>query len=181
MRTATGKIYWFVPAIFLFLVIESVIMPWIIPADWRDSMMLSPHLVLLIVLYGSILIGRYFGLIAGFSFGLLIDVLYYGHMLGLYTSGIAFTALAAGWVSEKLRPTFYSTLLIVFAALVVYDHYIYGIYRLFNIVSEFYTWALLHYILPSTILNLFISLLLYIPLRQWVERLTTVQKETGEP
>src|SRR5690625_1171741 len=132
------RTYWFIPAIFLFFLLETVVLPAVIPADWRSGILLSPHLVLVIVVYGSILIGRYFGFVTGLMFGLLYDVLFYGHMLGLYTSGIAFTAYVAGWVSENLRPSFYSTQLIMFVTLIIYDHYIYGIYRLFNIVNEAY-------------------------------------------
>ncbi|MNI99973.1 hypothetical protein D3C73_1591980 [compost metagenome] len=60
----------------------------------------------------------------------------------------------------------------------LFEAIIYGLYRLFQVTRDTTQWAFFHIMLPSVLINLLFALLIYVPLRKWLEELAA--KEVQE-
>lgn len=160
-------------------IVEGTLPFWFFPGEW--SWRLSPHLVLIGVLFASVLLNRYYALALGMVFGFLHDVHYYGHMLGVHTFVMGLSGYLCGLLFQRKFITFFYLVSVTALGLLVYDSLVYLCYRLFRIVQEPFLWALTHHILPSTLLNLFFAVLLYIPVRQYMESLLPKKREEEKP
>lgn len=162
--------HWFIVVLTVLFMLETAVFPWLIPPDWYVNIRIAPHLVLIGVVYIAVFFGRHYALVLGLAFGFIHDLVFYGHMIGMHTSGLGLIGYFAGLLFYRVRPSFVTVQMAVVLALMVFDVYIYAIYRLFNVVQETFTWAILHYMLPSILFNLFFALAVYVPLRQLAEK-----------
>jgi rod shape-determining protein MreD len=76
----------------------------------------------------------------------------------------------AGLFPFRSQSNILTTLFIVALGEFSFEWLIYGIYRLMNIVQTSPQRVFLFHIMPSILINLFVALLLYIPLRRLFER-----------
>lgn len=162
--------HWIILVLALLFMLETAVVPWLIPPEWHMNIRIAPHLVLVGIVYAAVFFGRHYALVLGLVFGFVHDLIFYGHMIGLYMSGTGLIAYFAGLLFHRVRPTFFTVQSAAVLALIVFDVYIFAIYRLFNVVTEPFTWAALHYMLPSVLFNLFFSLAVYVPFRQIAEK-----------
>lgn len=160
-----------------FFLLETTIFQWLVPVSWRGHMHITPHFSLIVIMLTSIYVNRHFALALGLAVGLLQDLLYYGHMLGPHTFALGLTGYLAGLMIWRASAGFIFAIFIVMLGCFFYDVIIYGIYRLFNIVEQTFSWAFLNNILPSLLFNLFLALLIYFPFRYMLERLSNQRKE----
>lgn len=156
-------------ALLLFFVAESSLFPWIIPAEWRTDIQLYPKLMLVGIIYVGILTNRHAGAVLGVAFGLLQDVLFYGHMLGVNAFTFALAAYAAGLLLRSVPHNLFSIFMAQISALLLYELSLYGLYRLFSVTDLDFSWAFLNGMLPSLLVGLLFALILYIPARKWLE------------
>lgn len=152
----------------LFFVIESSLFPWIIPSEWRTEIELYPKLLLVGIIYVGILSNRHAGAVLGVGFGLLQDVLFYGHMLGVNAFTFALAAYAAGLLLRGIAHNLFSIFMAQICALLLYEMSLYGLYRLFSVTDLEFSWAFLNGMLPSLMVGLLFALILYIPARKWL-------------
>jgi len=153
----------------LLFVLEGALVPWLIPAGFGHRII--PQFVFVFVIFASIYTGRHRGLLLGAGFGLLQDIVYYGHLLGPHAFIMASLGYFAGMMFEKRRATILMALSIVGMACILYDSALFFIYRIFRITNDTYAWAVLDYILPSLFLQLAFALACYVPARRMFERL----------
>lgn len=153
----------------LFL-LEGTVVQWIIPPVWKSSVLVVPHLVLVAVLFTSLFKSRYQGLAYGLGFGMLQDFIYYGHALGVYSFSMGIVGYVFGLVFRSSARGIVISLMAAVLGSFAYDSLVYGIYRLFlGVITIDYQWTFLHEILPSMLFNALIALLLYMPMRKWLE------------
>jgi len=156
--------------LFVLFLLEGTVVQWLIPPVWKSSVLVVPHLVLVGVLYTSLFKSRYQGLAYGLGFGMLQDFIYYGHALGVYSFSIGLVAYVMGLAFRSSTRGIVVSLLAVTIGSFAYDSLVYGIYRLFlGVIQIGYRWTFLHEILPSMLFNALIALLLYMPIRKWLE------------
>lgn len=163
--------------LFLF-VIEGAVMPWIIPAGFGQRII--PHFVFVMVIFSGLYSRRHLALMLGISFGLLQDIVYFGHLLGINAFIMGLMGYFTGVLLEHRRSTLMMAISVVGFACILYDSAIYFIYKAFRITNESYAWALIDHILPSLFLQLAFALLCYVPARKWFEGQTLVKAEKDE-
>jgi rod shape-determining protein MreD len=159
---------WIVIGFFLLFgtILESSLFPWLIPLEFRD--MLYPKIVLVAVIYIGCIGNRHLGVMYGFTFGLLQDVLFFGHMLGANAFAFALTGYVSGLFMRPSAIRMNQVLLIQASCLLLYEITLYSIYRLFDITNAKFGWLFVHGLMTSILMNLFIALSLYIPARRWL-------------
>ena len=162
----------------LLFVLEGAFMPWIIPAGFGDR--ISPHFMFVFVLYSALYGNRHQALLLGAGFGLLQDVVYYGHLLGLHFFTMGLIGYFTGVLLERKRATVMMAITIIGFACLLYDTSLFYIYKVFRITDSSYAWALLHYILPSLFLQMTFALACYIPVRRMFESRTKTANDGDE-
>lgn len=160
---------------FFAFVIEGSVVAWLFPGQWDNR--IAPHFVLIFVLLIALFLHRHHALTAGLVFGFLHDILYYGHMIGLHTFAMGLIGYLCGMSLQRKFMTFFYILLVCGIGIFVYDVIVYFIYVLFRLVSVPFEWALVQYMLPGLIFNLFFVTLLYVPMRQFLESMLPEKAE----
>lgn len=154
----------------LLYLVESAMLPWLVPERWRTGdLLIYPKPVLVAVVFIAIFTNRHIGGLLGFLFGLLQDVVFYGHMLGVNAFTFAAAGYAAGLLAGQGSVGLFIVVLIQTVSLLLYEMSIYGLYRLFDVTDVEFAWAFLRGMLPSMLAGLFLALTLYIPARKWLD------------
>lgn len=161
--------------LFALFLLEGTVMPWLIPDEWHTRIV--PHFVFAIVLYSAVYMNRHYALFFGLLFGMLHDVVFYGHMIGVYTFSMGLGGYATGLVLNKNRLSLPLMTGILLIGNVLFDSTVWSIYTLFKVIQDPYTWALVHHILPSLLLNVTFALALYLPLKKLWEGADKSKKE----
>lgn len=174
MMLSNRKVTYVFVLLLLFL-LQTTLIFWLLPGNWADR--LSPHLVMIGVLFAALFVSRHYALVLGLCFGLLHDVMYYGHMIGIYTFVHGLIGYFSGLALVRKHMTFFYIGMVVALGSFVFDTFVALIYMLFRVVDEPFKWALLHHILPSVFFNLFLYTTLYVPLRTFVEKIGTSKQE----
>ncbi|OBR68468.1 rod shape-determining protein MreD [Paenibacillus oryzae] len=151
----------------LLFVLEGSLVPWLIPEGFGGRII--PHFVFVFVMYSALYANRHQALLLGAGFGLLQDVVYYGHLIGAHFFLMGLCGYFAGILMEKKRATIMMALTIIGFACLLYDTGLFFIYKVFRITEASYAWALTNHILPSLFLQLAFALALYVPLRRMFE------------
>jgi rod shape-determining protein MreD len=153
--------------LFVLFIVEGTIVPWLIPGSWQTR--LFPHLVFVCIMFFSIYENRYSGLILGLLFGLLHDVVFYGALIGAYSFAMGFTGYLVG-VPSKSRPIPLPMMLIcIISGSLLLDSTLFGIYSLFELTHQSYSWALVNHIIPNLFVQFVFALIIYVPLRRQLE------------
>lgn len=160
--------------LFAGFILEGSLFPWFFPSSWLSH--LSFRFVYVLILLISLQGKRHYTLALGLIFGFLYDVIYYGHMLGLYTFVMGIGCYGAGLYSGRLRPGFLGSIGLISIFLIFLELSVYSIYRLFQIHQESFLWTFVYQITPSILLNLFVAIIFYLPFRVWAEK---SQKKTS--
>jgi len=155
--------------LFSFLLEGSLLVPWLIPAQWQNKLLLAPHFTLIILLLFSMLRSRHLGLVFGLAIGLMQDIVYASPMLGPHAFSMAFAAYAAGIAANRIKMNITLTFFVVSFCLLVYDFTIFSIYYLFRITPMAYGDLVTQLLTPSLLFNLLFAVLIYVPARKWLE------------
>jgi len=160
---------------------EGTLTAWLLPEAWADRAWVVPAPLLVVLVYVAIYVHRYEAMAWGFAAGLLQDVVYYGHAVGVRAFGLAAVAYAAGalarWVS---RPTMVVTLAAVFIGCTAFSLFEFGVYRFWLRTSDVPAgWWVVRHGVPSALFNAVFALAVYLPFRRFLERSRTAREEEG--
>lgn len=158
------RMNWTVLAGILLLLLENGVVPWLVPPTWSDR--LTPHLTFVLTMYVACFAGRHRAFLYGLGFGLLGDILYYGHLIGPYLFGMGLVGYVAGLVMERRTPSLVPLLGMTAICSAALGTIIYLIYRLFRLTSWSYGFAFYWYLAPSLLLEVLVALALYLPVRR---------------
>ncbi|WP_040950130.1 rod shape-determining protein MreD [Gorillibacterium massiliense] len=161
-----------------FFLIEGTWLNWMIPVEWQSSIVVSPHLVMVLVCYIGIFLGRRTGLVFGLGFGLLHDIVYYGPMIGTFCMAMGVVGYLAGMFRFKPQGNILTSLFVVAVSEFTFEWLIYGIYRVLAVTRLTPERVFLQQILPSIFINLLFALLIYIPVRNLLERVKAQRVRT---
>lgn len=160
--------------LFGLFILEGTVLKWIIPSVWQGNVAVSTHFTLVVVLFIGLYLNRHWALAYGLGFGLLQDVVYYGPtMIGTYSFAMGVLGYLAGLVSMRSRSSMLYSMFVVTFGNFMFEAIIYGLYRLFQITRDTPQWMFFHIMLPSVLINLLFALLVYVPLRKWLEELAS--------
>lgn len=154
---------------------EGTIVPWLIPAGYGER--LIPHFTFVMVIYAALYHSRHSALLLGFCFGMLQDVVYYGHLIGVHAFTMGLVGYAAGMLLERKGSTLFMALAIVGFGDLLYETLVFYVYRMFRITNQTLAWAMYDHILPSLFLQLAFALAVYIPARRWFSGATRIRME----
>lgn len=163
--------------LFLLFILEGTILPWLIPDVWQ--MRIIPNLVFVVILFVTVYHSRHTALILGLSFGILHDIIFYGRILGAHSFSMGLTAYLLGLLFQVPRAPLPLMMTVVLLGSLLGDSMLFGIYSVFNLNQEPYSWAILNHMLPTMLFHFAIALILYIPLRRQLE-LIKKEKSTEE-
>lgn len=148
----------------LLLALENGVVPWLVPSAWSDRLL--PHLTFLMTIYVACFAGRHRAFLYGLGFGLLGDLLFYGNLIGPYGFGMALIGYAAGLVQERRTPTLASVIGLTAIGSAALATVVFLIYHLFRLTQWSYPFAFYWYVAPSLLLEVLLSLVLYLPVRK---------------
>jgi rod shape-determining protein MreD len=163
---------------FLFFVIESTLVPWLIPSSLAGR--LYPHFTFVFVLYIALYGTRHKALMLGLLFGLLQDVVFYGNLLGLHSFAMGLIGYVTGLLAEKRKVTMMSALFTITLCCIVYEIIIFAVYRVFWFTRESFGYAMVNHMMLSTFLQLGFALAVYVPARRWVQSAIPVRQPENE-
>lgn len=153
-------------------------MPVLIPDGWSGRII--PQFVFIIVLYHGVYMHRHTALLFGLGFGLLQDIVYYGFMIGPHTFTMALLGYLFGLLfSTRNTPMIYMMMITIVASF-ANQAILYGVYRLFSLHQYSFQYALMEYMLPSLIVQLVFSIIVYVPMRKWFEGFTAINATNEE-
>lgn len=162
----------------LFL-LEGTVVKWIIPVVWQENIAVSTHFTLIVILFIALYVNRHVALTYGLGIGLLHDVVYYGPtMIGTYSFAMGVVGYLVGLVAPRARLNILYSMIVITLGNFLFEAIIYGLYRLFQVTKDTTQWMFFHIMLPSVLINLLFALLIYVPLRKWLEELAA--KEVQE-
>ncbi len=155
--------------LFLLFIVQGTILPWLIPDVWQ--MRIIPNLVLIVILFVTVYHHRHTALILGLSFGMLHDIVFYGRIIGAHSFTMGLTAYLLGLLFQIPRAPLPLMMTVILLGSLLGDSMLFGIYSVFNLNQEPYSWALMNHMLPTMLFHFAIGLILYIPLRRQLELL----------
>ncbi|WP_438444324.1 rod shape-determining protein MreD [Gorillibacterium sp. sgz5001074] len=163
--------HWMLTFLLLILfVLEGTVLKWIIPSVWQGNVAVSTHFTLIVVLFFGLFVNRHQALAYGLGFGMLHDVVYYGPtMIGTYSFAMGVVGYLSGLISLRTRSGMLYSMFVITLGNFMFEAIIYGLYRLFQITRDTPQWMFFHIMLPSVLINLLFALLVYVPLRKWLE------------
>lgn len=153
-------------ATILLLIIQTSFIPWLVPDAWSDRLL--PNLPFVMLVYVSLFAGRHKAFLFGLGFGLLEDVLFYGHLMGSYGFGMALLGYLMGLAGERRPRTLADTAFATGIGSGLLNSMIYFVYQLFQLTDLTYGFAAYWQIVPTLLLEVMITLLIYIPVRRWL-------------
>jgi rod shape-determining protein MreD len=160
------------------IIVENSVVPWLVPSDWSERLL--PHLSFILTLFVAGFAGRHSAFIVGLGFGLLQDMLFYGHLIGPYGFGMGLVGYLAGLVSEqRTNITLGYFIWVVMIGSVMLDTIVYFIYKLFRLTSLEYSYAFYWQVAPTALLQLLFALLMYVPARRFLVKPSLSSSEDG--
>jgi rod shape-determining protein MreD len=147
----------FVGCLFFLLVLEGTVLQWVLPQAWGSTIVIVPQLVVAGVVILSLFRGERAGLIYGFGFGLLYDVVY-GPVLGMHAFTMAAVGYFAGLISRQFAPGAIVSLLTTSLSITVHLVMTYGLFRLFGLTDMDWNQALVYHVAPSVVFNVVAAL-----------------------
>jgi len=156
--------------LFVLFIVEGTIIPWLIPYSWQTR--LFPHLVFVVIMYFSIFENRHTGLVLGIIFGLLHDIVFYGAIIGAYSFAMGFAGYLAGLPSRSRPMPLPMVLIVIILGSLLLDSTLFGIYSLFELTHQPYSWAFVNHIIPNLFVQFVFALVIYVPLRRQLEIIT---------
>lgn len=152
---------------FLFL-LEGTVFQILVPQAWGSHIVWIPQLVVSGIILLSLHRDQQAGLLYGFCFGLLQDLIY-GQVVGIY----AFSTAAVGYIAGQFSRQMMSGPIVALVATGVGQSFhlllSYAWFRLFDLTRIGWEEALLYHILPSTLLNMVVAFPIY-KIIQWIYR-----------
>lgn len=160
------RMNWVILCALMLLIIENSVVPWLIPPGWSDRLL--PHLCFIMTLFVAGFTGRHAAFLFGIGFGLLQDILSYGHLIGPYGFGMGLIGYLAGLTAERKSFTIGFFVWVAIMSGLLLDSIVYFIYKLFRITDLEYAFVFYWQVAPTALLQLFIALLMYVPVRRFL-------------
>ncbi|MBD2844615.1 rod shape-determining protein MreD [Paenibacillus sp. IB182496] len=167
------KFRWVLLIMFMLFILEGTLAQWLIPLEWSGRIV--PRFTFVFVLYAALYAGRHRALLLGILFGMLQDVVFYGHLIGVHAFTMGLCGYVTGLLLEHRRAPMLASLSVIGIVYLLLESLIYLIYRVFRLTADPYDWVLMQTIMPSFFVNLVFALAVYIPARRWFERIGSLR------
>lgn len=146
------------------IILENSVVPWLVPPAWSERLL--PHLSFIMTMFVAAFSGRHRAFLFGLGFGLLMDLQYYGHLIGPYGFGMGLLGYLAGLIMERRTFTLGFFMWMLMVAGVLLETIIFSIYKLFSLTSLPFGFVIYWQAAPTVLLEMLIALILYVPTRR---------------
>ncbi|MDT8859525.1 rod shape-determining protein MreD [Alkalihalobacillus sp. MEB130] len=156
----------YIPAfIFLLLVIEGTLFQIITPSHHDIDVTIVPRFLVVMVVFIGIHFGRNSSILYGIAFGLIYDIVY-TQLLGVYMFGFGVIGYAFAYSYKQIQDSLLLHLVLVAAALSLFEYYQYGLYRLIGITDMGALMFFHERFWPSMLLNMVFAIIIYYPVKR---------------
>lgn len=169
--------YWLFPLLFLAFMLEGTVFQWIIPPSWKAQTGISPHIVLILIIYITLYLKWQWATVLALLFGFLHDLMYYGFMIGPYTFAMGLMTYLNSLAFRRTKWTLFSTMVVLGVTVISFEYLLYGIYVLFQVIDVSNEWIFMHYILPNFVFHMLFALIIYVPFRYLLEKMKAKPKK----
>lgn len=170
--------------VFLLFLLEGSLLPWLLPDTGELKLQFIPHFAWVVIIFITIYLSRHMGLALALVFGILHDIVYYGHVLGVYAFGMGLATYIIGLLLRNSHVTWYIGIGTAALGLILFDIMVYSLYMLFQIVSISPWWIVQHVTLPSLLLNVIFASAIYYPAIKVfakIEKYMTIEEQDSYP
>ncbi|WP_166238843.1 rod shape-determining protein MreD [Paenibacillus turpanensis] len=179
MKTVLQRYFYWI-ALFILFLLEGSLVPWILPVAWQSTIHAAPHLVLVGVLFLGVFTNRHLALFTGLAFGFLHDIVHYGIMIGVHAFALGLCGYLAGVLTLSARRPFVVVMTIVTVCSACFELALYLIYHVFQVHSMSFNKAFTTIMLPSLLITLLFSLVIYAPARKLLQQFKEKSEEKGD-
>lgn len=144
----------------LLFLCEDTLVPILLPHSMQSHYVINPHLTLIAVVMISLYLGSRIGLLYGLVFGALFDLVS-GSVWGLFLFAYGLMGNLMGYLLHLLHRNIWLVLTSVGVSSLFLDTFHYGFFRLFMFTSQEWTYVLSREIIPNSLVNMILALLLY--------------------
>lgn len=135
-----------------------------------------PRFILIFVIFISVYLNRTQGMLFGFIFGLLHDIIYI-EVIGIYLFTYGFLAYLISKAMKVLHGHVLIVLFLTLLSIAVLEYYVYGINYLIGTTNmTLYHFTTLR-LLPTLVLNVFVAGLFIYPLKVFLTKLKLEESE----
>jgi rod shape-determining protein MreD len=158
---------------FAIVIFQTTVFNWFIPSSWHEiNYHISPHFTLIYVIMMGFFKNRYFALWFGASLGMIIDIIGYGNMLGIYAFGLALVGYLVGLIRVYTSDSFLLHIHIALSGILFFEIINYTSNRIFKIINYSFVDAFLNFIVPTILFHIIVVIVLYIPYKKLIVKLS---------
>ncbi|WP_243646905.1 rod shape-determining protein MreD [Scopulibacillus darangshiensis] len=162
--------------LFLLFIVQGTVMTVFSPEWFGYHIPMIPHFIMVTVLFIAFFVNRGQALKYGIIFGFMIDLVY-TTVLGVYAFCIGLTAYILSYLTKAFHMNIYVVLFVCMFGVSLLELEVYSIYSLIGMAdqsfSNFVKWRLP----PTAILNGVFAVIVFYPLRRFLE---TVETDSSE-
>ncbi|ARK31590.1 rod shape-determining protein MreD [Halalkalibacter krulwichiae] len=158
----------FIPTlVFVLLVLEGTIFQLLTPAQNEMDVTLVPRFVIIMLVFIGIHFGRFSSIVYGLAFGLIYDIVY-TQLLGVYMFGFGLIGYAFAFKYKQIQDSLLFHLLLMLAAVALFDYYQFGLYKLIGITDLAANLFFYERFIPGLILNFAFAVIIYYPVKKLI-------------
>ncbi|MCQ6273527.1 rod shape-determining protein MreD [Bacillus sp. V3B] len=162
----------FLPLIIsLCFILESVFVELLPEKFFASTRILVPHFLIVAIIFTTIYGNKKSGLMYGFIFGLLFDIVY-TEIIGIYLFLIPLVVYVTTWIMKVLQSHIVIVCLVALAGVTLLEFGVYGM----NLIIGHTTMALTIFVdsrlFPTLVLNFIFILIVAYPLKKYLDRFT---------
>lgn len=149
-----------IPLLFFLFLVDGLLIPLLTKTDYSSSFSPYPRLVLIVLIYIAIYHRRRDALLLAFICGIFVDLLF-GRVYGIYTISVIGVIFFCITLAELRHPSFYYYMFIQLVAISGFEIFIFGLHKIYGLVTVLFNEMLLYILLPTLIFNLMFAALFY--------------------
>lgn len=164
----------FLPLIISFcFIFESVFVELLPEQFFYNTRILVPHFLIVAIMFTAIYGTKKIGLLYGFIFGLLFDIVY-TEIIGIYLFLIPLVVYIISWIMKRLQSNIVLVSLIALVGVALLEFGVYGMNLIIGHTSMGVTSFVDNRLVPTLLLNAIFIVLVAFPLKKYLEHFAEV-------
>lgn len=159
----------FLPLVISFCFIFESVFVELLPAKFFDgTRILVPHFLIVVIIFTTIYGTKKQGLMYGFIFGLLFDVVY-TEVIGIYLFMIPLVAYITSWIMKILQSNIVLVSLVALTGVALLEFGVYGMNLIIGYTNMSFSSFVDSRLFPTLILNAIFILIVAFPLKKYLD------------
>jgi rod shape-determining protein MreD len=159
----------FLPLIIIFCFIFESVFVELLPEKFFDSTrILVPHFLIIVIIFTTIYGTKKSGLMYGFIFGLLFDIVY-TEVIGIYLFMIPLVAYITSWIMKILQSNIVLVSLVALTGVALLEFGVYGMNLIIGYTNMSFSGFVDNRLFPTLLLNAIFIVLVAFPLKKYLD------------